>query len=111
MFENKTPIQTFYTGKVIFLTGFTGFLGKTIVEKLLRACPDLKMIYVLVRQKRGKQVQERVNQLLEDPLFDKLREIYPKFKQKITPVTGDIGLPGLGLNQKDLEVLIDEVNS
>lgn len=32
----KTPMRDFYRGKVIFLTGGTGFLGQIYVEKLLR---------------------------------------------------------------------------
>lgn len=31
-----TPMRDFYRGKVIFLTGGTGFLGQIYVEKLLR---------------------------------------------------------------------------
>lgn len=33
---NTTPMRDFYRGKVIFLTGGTGFLGQIYVEKLLR---------------------------------------------------------------------------
>lgn len=32
----NTPMRDFYRGKVIFLTGGTGFLGQIYVEKLLR---------------------------------------------------------------------------
>lgn len=31
-----SPMRDFYFGKVIFLTGGTGFLGQLYVEKLLR---------------------------------------------------------------------------
>lgn len=31
-----TPMKDFYRGKVVFLTGGTGFLGQLYVEKLLR---------------------------------------------------------------------------
>lgn len=31
-----TPMRNFYRGKVVFLTGGTGFLGQIYVEKLLR---------------------------------------------------------------------------
>jgi FlaA1/EpsC-like NDP-sugar epimerase len=33
----------------IFITGATGFVGKVLVEKLLRSCPDIAKIYILVR--------------------------------------------------------------
>lgn len=46
-------IADFYGGKNILITGATGFMGKVLVEKLLRDCRDVKNIYVLVRMKRG----------------------------------------------------------
>lgn len=46
-------IAEFYGGKNILITGATGFMGKVLVEKLLRDCGDVKCIYILVRMKRG----------------------------------------------------------
>jgi alcohol-forming fatty acyl-CoA reductase len=46
-------IAEFYGGKNILITGATGFMGKVMVEKLLRDCEHVKCIYVLVRMKRG----------------------------------------------------------
>jgi len=43
----------FYRGKNIFLTGTTGFVGKVVLEKLLRAIPDFDTIYVMVRPKKS----------------------------------------------------------
>lgn len=36
-----------------------------MVEKLLRSCRDVKMIYLLVREKRGKNVNERLTDLTQ----------------------------------------------
>ena len=41
------------TGLSIFLTGGTGFVGKVIVEKLLRSCPSISRLYLLVRPRKG----------------------------------------------------------
>lgn len=49
----NVSIAQFYRGKNILITGATGFMGKVLVEKLLRDCGDVKCIYVLVRMKRG----------------------------------------------------------
>lgn len=46
-------IAQFYSEKSIFITGATGFMGKVLVEKLLRDCKQVKLIYILVRMKRG----------------------------------------------------------
>lgn len=59
-----STIAAFYGGKSILITGATGFLGKVLMEKLFRTCPDLKVIYILVRPKAGHTLQQRVVQIL-----------------------------------------------
>jgi len=53
-------ISDFYSRKSVFLTGVTGFLGKCLVEKLLRCVPDIGRIMVLIRPKLGKSAEERL---------------------------------------------------
>lgn len=64
--NNLTPIQEFYSGQNIFITGGTGFIGKLLIEKLLRACPSINCIYLLIRSKKGKNVLQRKEELIED---------------------------------------------
>ena len=33
--------------------GATGFVGSVVLEQLLRICPTVKRVYVLIRDKRG----------------------------------------------------------
>lgn len=65
---NLTPIQEFYAGQKIFITGGTGFLGKLLIEKLLRTCTDLAFLYLLVRPKKGKDMHQRIDELFDDPV-------------------------------------------
>lgn len=58
-----SEIINFYKNKSIFITGATGFLGKVLIEKLLRSCYDLKKIYILVRHKKGNTPIQRLNEL------------------------------------------------
>jgi fatty acyl-CoA reductase len=46
-------IKEFYKDKTIFITGTTGFVGKVVLEKILRTLPDFKRIYIMVRPKKG----------------------------------------------------------
>nr|CAD7450804.1 unnamed protein product [Timema bartmani] len=59
-------------GKCIFITGGSGFVGKAIVEKLLRSVPDVTII-LLIRPKRGKSAQERLEEILNDKVFELVR--------------------------------------
>jgi fatty acyl-CoA reductase len=59
----SSEIVKYYTNKGIFVTGATGFLGKVLLEKLLRSCYELKVIYVLVRPKRGVPVEKRLDEI------------------------------------------------
>ncbi|XP_046419390.1 fatty acyl-CoA reductase wat-like isoform X1 [Neodiprion fabricii] len=104
-----SQVQQFYAGQNVFITGGTGFLGKVLIEKLLRSCRDIGLIYILIRPKKGKDVQERVDALLGDTVFDVLRNDYPEFSKKIVGVAGDTAQNQLGLSATDHARLVEEV--
>lgn len=64
MTTSKSQIQRFFAGKSIFITGSTGFLGSVLLEKLLRCCPDIKRVYLLIREKKGVDIQQRFKTLV-----------------------------------------------
>lgn len=43
-------------------------LLQVLVEKLLRSCPEIQNIYLLMRPKRGQEVSVRLNELLNSPV-------------------------------------------
>uniref|UniRef100_A0A336LMX7 Fatty acyl-CoA reductase n=1 Tax=Culicoides sonorensis TaxID=179676 RepID=A0A336LMX7_CULSO len=105
----ESSIVNFYRDKTILLTGFSGFLGQIVTEKLLRSC-EVKVIYVLIRNKKNKSWQNRIYEKLKDPLYDVLRKERPNFADKVVGIPGDCCLPNLGLNQDDLGNLKNNVN-
>ncbi|XP_025206497.1 fatty acyl-CoA reductase wat-like [Melanaphis sacchari] len=108
--EIGSPIQEFFRDAVVFLTGGTGFMGKVLMEKLLRTCPHIKHIYLLIRSKKGKNVDQRLEDIFEDRLFKRLKHEVPKYYHKVSGVAGDCALPGLGLSVSSRNKLINEVN-
>ena len=71
-FLQMATIREYFAGKNIFITGATGFLGKVLIEKLLRSCPEINGIYCLIRQKKGKRATDRLNDLFDDKVFPEL---------------------------------------
>ncbi|XP_023727642.1 putative fatty acyl-CoA reductase CG5065 isoform X2 [Cryptotermes secundus] len=103
-------IPEFFQAKNIFVTGGSGFIGKVLLEKILRSCPDVGNIYILLRSKRGKDLKERLTDLTNLPLFDVLRQKYPESFKKIVPVSGDCMELGLGLSPSDRQMLEENVS-
>ncbi|KAK7579869.1 hypothetical protein V9T40_000498 [Parthenolecanium corni] len=108
--EVGTPVQEFFRHATIFLTGGTGFLGQVLIEKLLRCCPHINQIYVLVRVKRNRSPADRFETILQDPLFDRLRNEVPNFREKINYVSGCVDQPLLGLSEEDRSKISNDVN-
>jgi len=61
-------IPEFYAGQSIFLTGATGFLGKVFIEKVLRCCPNVSEILLLIRPKRNLSIENRLKNILNLPV-------------------------------------------
>ncbi|HQR36134.1 MAG TPA: SDR family oxidoreductase [Blastocatellia bacterium] len=108
------------TGKNVMLIGFTGFIGKVWLVKLLQEVPDIGKVYLLIRRQRSVTAQRRFEKIAsESPVFDKLHEIHGEnfsklMSEKIEVVEGDVSLPGLGLApdilaklQSQLDLLIN----
>lgn len=85
-------------------------MGKMLIDKLLRSCPDIENIYMLVRPKKGRDIHTRLEEIFDDQVFCKLRETVPKFRHKIVAIYGDCSLAGLGLKIIDRQTLMSNVH-
>ncbi|CAK1546368.1 unnamed protein product [Leptosia nina] len=98
-------VREFYKGKSILITGGTGFVGKVLLEKLLRDCSDVKAIYVLMRQKKGVPGEERLKELCNNKVFELLHKKDPSVFSKLKFLSGDILEEDLGLSNDDKQEL------
>ncbi|KPP62270.1 fatty acyl-CoA reductase 1-like [Scleropages formosus] len=94
-------VADYYAGKNVLITGATGFMGKVLVEKLLRSCPEVHALYILVRPKASQSMQERVKNMMKSKLFDRLRAASPDFHRKVIPISSELMQSGLGLSPED----------
>lgn len=113
--DDLTPVGRMFDGRSVFVTGASGFIGRVLLEKLLRSYQGIKNIYILMRTKKNQNPMERLHkQLLRAPIFDTIRA-KPNGAQlldKIVVIPGDIGEPNLGISEKDLDkMLADETLS
>nr|ALJ94061.1 FAR-like protein VIII [Spodoptera exigua] len=108
--KSNMSVADFYAGKSVFITGGTGFLGKVFIEKLLYSCPDIDKIYMLIREKKGQSIRERLTKIVDDPLFNRLKEKRPGDLDKIVLIPGDVTVPGLGISDENEAILIDKVS-
>ncbi|XP_036142756.1 fatty acyl-CoA reductase wat-like isoform X2 [Monomorium pharaonis] len=106
----RTPIQNFYAGQSIFITGGTGFLGKVLIEKLLRSCADISTIYLLIRSKNNKCPNSRLDEIFEKPIYNRVKKEVPNFRQKVVPIIGDLNVEDFGLSANDKSILINKVS-
>ncbi|XP_068212189.1 putative fatty acyl-CoA reductase CG5065 [Palaemon carinicauda] len=107
---SASSVTEFYNDRSILITGATGFMGKVLVEKLLRSCPGIANIYLLMRPKAKNDIKARLDELLNSKLFDHLRGTSPEVLKKLMPIQGDITLPGLGISTSDASTLATSVS-
>lgn len=106
----RPTVAQFFSGRSILITGSTGFVGKALVEKLLRSCPDVHRVYLIVRPKKGVAPSERVKEIVGCDLFEPLIKQKHSVLEKLVVVPGDLILPGLGLSPGDMENIRRDVS-
>ncbi|XP_020549175.1 fatty acyl-CoA reductase 2-like [Sesamum indicum] len=108
-------ILNFFQGKNIFITGATEFLGKALVEKLLRSTAVGK-IYVLIKAEDKAAAFDRLkSEIINSELLKCLREehgaSYEAFiQEKLIPVAGNICEPELGMDVDTADNIMNEVD-
>ncbi|KAM6595225.1 hypothetical protein CsatA_005749 [Cannabis sativa] len=99
--EIQNNNMKFLENKTILVTGAAGFLAKLLVEKILRVSPNVKKIYLLLRTSDTNSARHRMhNEVIEKEVFRVLREERGKdfdefIEQKLEAIGGDISFEDL----------------
>ncbi|XP_014251355.1 putative fatty acyl-CoA reductase CG5065 isoform X2 [Cimex lectularius] len=103
-------ISEYLNGKTLFITGGSGFLGKVLIEKILRKAPNVTKIYMLMRSKKGKDAKQRIEELFNSVVFSLLKKQHGnKIVEKVVPIAGDVSQANLGISPEDRKLLHDSV--
>ncbi|EGC36799.1 hypothetical protein DICPUDRAFT_54421 [Dictyostelium purpureum] len=107
-------ISNFYEGKNVLITGSTGFVGKVLLEKMVRDLPGIQKIYIIIR---GNAKERFIDDIIGSRIWDLLKaklggeeEFNKLIHNKVVPVSGDLSKEGLGLSPEDTQTIIDNVN-
>lgn len=96
-------------GATVLLTGATGFLGKVVLEELLRRHDELAVerVWVLIRPHRPATPRARFQRkIATSPALAALPD---DWRSRVKVVGGDLAAPGGGLSEADREALESEV--
>ena len=107
--------KEFYKGKAVLLTGVTGFLGKVILEKMLRSLPTIRVIYVMIRPRANQSIKDRLwSQVFTSEIFNTVFSENPDLRKnlsdKVVPIAGDLIIEKLGLAPDDLNLLQSDLD-
>ena len=133
-------LEEFYGGSGILVTGATGFVGICLLEKLMRVCPRVAAIFILIRPKTNETIEQRLKKLIDDPvriyyscffqylslsgaklikshfwnfrfqIYDGIKAKNPSLFSRVYPMKGDVSLPDLGLSRENRNLLLEKVN-
>lgn len=88
------------SGREFLLTGVTGFLGKVVLEELMRRREelDVERVHVLIRPRKQRRPAERFRrEVAASPCFSRLPEEWTRY---VSVVDGALEEPGFGLDAK-----------
>src|SRR5262249_53820609 len=113
-----STIQRYFSGKTVLVTGATGFLGKALLEKMLRSLPDVRRLYLLIRgRQRGTRPVSATalfradlpKSSVSDRLKGQLGEGFDDHvDQRVAVIAGDLSDERLGVGDDDYRRLTEE---
>ena len=117
MTNDSSIVKETLKGKTILITGCTGFLGKVLLEKVIRTIPDVSKIYLLIRNSEHfKSGQQRLEQdILNSSIFTHIKSLQAEAfnvfcDSKIQVVTGELSEKRFGMNKESFCELASNID-
>jgi long-chain acyl-CoA synthetase len=105
----RLSVRESMAGKHVLLIGFTGFIGKVWLAKILEEVPEIAKVYLLIRRQRSTTALRRFEKVVaESPLFENLHIRYGDdfgafLSEKTEVIEGDVTQPCLGIEPATFE--------
>ena len=103
--------------KHVLITGCTGFLGKVLLEKLVRSTPDVASITLLIRSgSRYKNAEDRAKkEIFASSIFHQLKNsdessLEAFFEEKVRVLEGELTEAKFGLSRTEFSALSDRID-
>jgi len=116
--ESSSTVLDQLRGKHVLITGTTGFLGKVILEKIIRAVPDIGGIHLLIRgNKRHPKARDRfLHEIATSSVFERLRKddndaFETLIEERVHCITGEVTEPRFGLSPERFSALANRVDA
>jgi len=113
----NSPTLNAFNQQQILITGTTGFVGKVILEKLLRSVPTIGRIHLLIRGNAANpSARERfLNEVATSSIFDTLKARHPQrfeelCNEKLRFITGELTEPNFGLSDHEFQQLAQKTD-
>ncbi|MFV1873135.1 MAG: SDR family oxidoreductase [Oleiphilus sp.] len=117
MTNESSIVKETLKGKSILITGCTGFLGKVLLEKIIRSGIDVAKVYMLVRSSdRYDSAEQRLNQeVLSSSIFTQIKslkeDVFNGFCQsKIKVIAGELTEKRFGLTREEFSELASNLD-
>ena len=113
----NSPTLNAFSNRHVLITGTTGFVGKVILEKLLRSVPTIGKIHLLIRGNATyPSARERfLNEVATSSIFDTLKAKNPQrfdelCNDKLRFITGELTEPNFGLSDHEFQHLAQKID-
>jgi len=116
--SNVSQTLRLLKGKHVLITGTTGFVGKVMLEKIMRTVPGIGGVYLVIRgnKKHANAGSRFANEIATSSVFEHLKlnsaSYFNDFcDNRIHCISGEISEPQFGLSRSEFRALAGKIDA